>query len=41
MPLIDNQLQTPGWPRAHRPHLILVAGLLVVLVLATVIGGWS
>lgn len=41
MPLINTPLRTPGGPRSHRPHLILVAGLVVFLVVVTVIGGWS
>lgn len=41
MPLIDNQTRTPGGPRSHRPHLILVAGLVLFLLAATLIGAWS
>lgn len=39
MPLIDNQMRTPSWPRAHRPHLILCAGLLLLLAVLSQIGG--
>ena len=38
MPL-TRHTNTPGGPRRHLPHLLLIAGLAVVLVAATVIGG--
>lgn len=38
MPLTD-QTRTPGGPRRFLPHLLLVGGLAVFLVAATVIGG--
>lgn len=41
MPLIDNQMRGPAGPRSNRPHLILVTGLLLLLLAATLIGAWS
>lgn len=38
MPLIDNQMRGPAGPR---PHLILIAGLILLLLAATLIGAWS
>lgn len=38
MPLIDNQTRTPAGPR---PHLLLIAGLLLLLLAVTLIGAWS
>lgn len=38
--MLTNHTRTPAGPRTHRPHLILIAGLIAVLAIASLIGGW-
>lgn len=40
MPLIQSQMRTPGGPSPYRPHIVLLAVLVGLLVVLTHVSGW-